>query len=250
MSDKPKTQPRDEFEDLPAGMPARTLGLLLLAALGGVLAALVVLPWWLPGLSGSLVGSSPKGFWYLSRSSAWVAFVLLWASMALGLSITNRLARVWPGGPTAFDLHQHVSLLALAFGLFHGLVLLGDRYVGYTLVALALPFASQEYRPVEVGLGQVAFYILALVSLSFYVRQRIGRRGWRLIHFLSFAVFVLALAHGILSGTDSGAGWARLIYWSSGASLLFLTIYRVLVSAETTRRIARPTVAEPSIETP
>jgi predicted ferric reductase len=241
MTDRPK--PRDEFEDLPAGMPARTLGLLLLAALGGVLAALVVLPWWLPGLSGSLVGSSPKGFWYLSRASAWVAFVLLWASMALGLAITNRLARVWPGGPTAFDLHQHVSLLALAFSMFHGLVLLGDRYVGYTLVALALPFASQDYRPIAVGVGQVAFYTLALVSLSFYVRQRIGRRIWRLIHFLSFAVFVLALAHGMASGTDSGAAWARMVYWTSSASVLFLTVYRVLVSSgSAAHRPERPPV--------
>jgi predicted ferric reductase len=232
----------DGFDDLPNAMPASTLALVLLAALGGALAALVVLPHWLPGLSGSLVGDSPKGYWFLARSSAWVAFVLLWVSMVMGLAITNRLARVWPGGPTAFDVHQHASLLALAFALFHGLVLLGDRYIGYTLATVAVPFASQGYRPVGVGLGQLAFYALALVGLSFYVRQRLGRRAWRLIHYLSFAVFLLALAHGLASGTDAGAGWAQTLYWASGASVLFLTIYRVLITARPApaRRPATP----------
>jgi predicted ferric reductase len=222
--------PPETPDDLPTGVAPRTIGLLLVAVLAGIAVALLVVPLWLPGLSGSLMGTSPKGFWYLSRASAWVAFVLLWASMALGLAITNRLARAWPGGPTAFDLHEHVSLLALAFALFHGLVLLGDRYVGYTLAALAVPFASLGYRPVSVGLGQLALYALALVTLTFYVRQRIGRRSWRLIHFLSFGVFLLALTHGLASGTDSATPWAQALYWASGASLLFLTLYRVLVS--------------------
>jgi cytochrome b561 len=43
-------------------------------------------------------------------------------------------------------------------------------------------------------------------------------------------VFLLALAHGLMSGTDTAALWARNLYWASGASLVFLTIYRVLVS--------------------
>jgi hypothetical protein len=60
----------------------------------------------------------------------------------LGLSITNRLARLWPGGPAAADLHEHASLLGLAFGLLHALVLLGDAYIGYTLPQLLIPFAS------------------------------------------------------------------------------------------------------------
>jgi predicted ferric reductase len=219
------------FEDRPDAVDRRALALFLLTTLAGALLALVVLPLWLPGLSGSLVGPVPKGFWYLSRASAWVAYVLLWASMMLGLGLTNRLARLWPGAPTAFELHQHVSLLALAATVFHALVLLGDRYVGYTLGALLLPLASQGYRPFGVGLGQVGFYLLAVVTLSFYVRRLLGRRGWRILHYASFAVFLLALAHGLASGTDSATWWARSLYWAGGTSVLFLTLYRVLVRA-------------------
>jgi hypothetical protein len=108
------------------------------------------------GLSGSLVWDAPKGYWYLSRASAWMAFALLWLSMALGLLITNRLARVWPGGPNAFDLHQHVSLLALAFSLFHALILLGDRYVGYSRWIEALETAVRLFGPGRVYSAMVA----------------------------------------------------------------------------------------------
>lgn len=221
---------RDDFEDLPSATAPGTVPALLLASLGGVLAALLLLPRWLPGLSASLSGPQAHGYWFLARASAWVAFGLLWLSLVMGLSITNRLARLWPGGPTAFDLHQHVSLLALAFALFHALILLGDRFIGYSPATLLLPFASHDYRPISVGLGQLGFYALALVGLSFYVRRLIGRRLWRAIHYLSFAVFVLVLAHGLGSGTDSGAVWARGVYWASGSSVLFLTWFRVLVS--------------------
>ena len=68
-----------------------------------------------------------------------MAFALLWLALALGLTITNRLARLWPGGPVAFDVHQHASLLALTFALFHALILTGDRFIAFILAQVAVP---------------------------------------------------------------------------------------------------------------
>lgn len=42
-------------------------------------------------------------------------------------------------------------------------------------------------------------------------------------------MFVLALAHGLFSGSDSGALWAIWMYAGTGLSLLGLTVYRVLM---------------------
>ena len=221
-------QRTNEFDALPPAMAFRTLALMLLTVVAGAMAALVVLPAWLPHVSASLLGFAPKGYWYLSRMSALVAYSLLWLSMALGLSMTNRLVRAWPGGPTAFDLHQHASLLGLAFALFHALVLMGDHYINYSLAQVLMPFASTAYRPLWVGLGQIGLYLMVLVGLSFYVRGVTGRRFWRLLHYLSFVVFLLGLAHGVLSGTDTTTAWVRGMYWASGGSLLFLMIYRLL----------------------
>jgi len=222
------THSTQEFDQLSPAVPLYTVLLMLLAIAAGVFAAVVALPHWLPGLSASLLGPEPKVYWYLSRSSAVVAYLLLWVSMATGLAISNRLARIWPGGPIAFDLHQHTSLLGLGFALFHALILMGDHYINYSLAQALVPFASAGYRPLWVGLGQIGWYVLVIVSLTFYVRRKIGHRLWRLIHFLSYAMFALALIHGLMSGTDSPSVWARGIYWASAASLLFLTVYRIL----------------------
>lgn len=226
----PITPETSSIEDTPPvlSLPA-FLGLLLVAG-GGALAAIWALPAWLPGLNASVQGGAPQVFWFLARASALVAYALLWASMCLGLLITNKLARLWPGGPLAYDLHQHTSLLGVGFALFHGLILLGDRYLNLTPAQILLPFALQEYRPLWVGLGQVGFYLMALVAFSFYVRRQITRRGWRLIHFLSFAAYALALAHGVASGTDSSATPITWFYWGTGGLFLFLLVYRALIT--------------------
>jgi predicted ferric reductase len=209
-----------------------------LSILAGVALATYILPAWLPGLTTSMTGEAPKVFWYLSRGSAMVAFVLLWASMALGLIITNKLARVWPGGPTAFDLHQYVSLLGLGFALFHATILIGDEYIQLNILRVLLPFASQNYEPFWVGLGQVALYIWALLIGSFYVRKQIGAKAWRWIHFSSFLTFALILAHGAVSGTDSQTLWGQAMYWFAGGTLLFLLYYRILVTVGFSRGAA------------
>ena len=205
--------------------------LIIMAALTGTLFAVTKYPAMLPGLASSLLGADPKAFWYISRATALVAFFLLWLSMAMGVTITNRLAKVWPGGPTAFELHEFFSLLGIAFALFHGMILMGDHYIHYSLTQVLVPFSSQQYKPLWVGLGQLAFYAWGIIVLSFYFRKRISTRVWRLIHYATYLIFLLALAHGVVSGTDSGFSWTNTLYWASGVSLFFLLVYRILVSA-------------------
>lgn len=197
-----------------------------LMMLGGLALALVSRTGGLGALADALVG--PHSAWYLSRASGFAAFLLLWWSMALGLAITNRMAKAWPGGPSVGDLHEHASLLGLAFTALHALVLLRDQYIGYTLAQVLVPFGSSSYEPLWVGVGQIGIYLMALVTISSYIRRWIGPRSWRLLHYLSYLAFVLALGHGIFSGSDTRTGWATAIYAASGLSLLVLTIYRVM----------------------
>jgi predicted ferric reductase len=218
-----------------------TLVLVTAGVMVGALAAVLVLPAWLPALSASIHALDPKAFWYLSRASGFGAFGLLWLSMVFGLLITNRMARLWPGGFTAFDLHQFISLLGLALTGFHGLVLIGDHYLNYSLAQLMIPFGSVNYRPLWVGLGQVSIYILILVSLSFYLRRWLGPRGWRLVHGLSYAAFILALGHSLFSGTDSGSLVVLAFYWMTATTTALLTLWRIAVSlrqAQATRAAA------------
>ncbi|MBX6770316.1 MAG: ferric reductase-like transmembrane domain-containing protein [Chloroflexi bacterium] len=230
----------------PIGTRNDDIAALLLAVATGALAALVVLPAWLPSLMLSLTGPTPKAYWYLARAAGFVSLVLLWLSMVLGLAITNRLARIWPGGPTAFELHQHTALLGLAFGFIHPLVLLGDHL---SILQILVPFASGFEGAGWIGLGQIALLLLVPVTLSYAARRWLGPQRWRALHSLSFLVFLLAVAHGIASGTDTGTVWASLIYWFSGASVLYLVIYRV-VAARTAPSPARPSGTLPRSAAP
>ncbi|HMZ08727.1 MAG TPA: hypothetical protein PK078_14015 [Anaerolineales bacterium] len=204
--------------------------LFLLASVIGLFFAVVLLPILLPNLAFSLSGESPKMYWYLSRATAFVSLSLLWISMALGLGITNKLSRIWPGLPATFAIHEYVSLLGLAFALFHALVILGDHYINFTLLQLMIPFSTVDYRPFWVGVGQVGFYIWLIVSLSFYIRPVIGQKFWRLLHYLSFGMYFMGILHGIFSGTDTTLDWAQSYYWISVASLLFLFFVRIVGS--------------------
>src|SRR5512147_2522399 len=78
-----------------------------------LLVAIPTLPTLISNLVYSFSGASPKIYWYLSRASGFVTLSILWVSMALGLGITNKMARMWPGAPTAFAMHQFTSLLGL-----------------------------------------------------------------------------------------------------------------------------------------
>jgi predicted ferric reductase len=224
---------RSASSEIESTTPVASLQVVLLGSLAiilGALTAVMVLPAWLPGLSTSLTGEAPKVFWYLSRGTALVGLILLWMSMVLGIMITNRLARIWPGGPVAFDLHQYVSLVGLGFGLFHPLILLGDHYLKPSLLEIFIPFTVQQYHPFWVGLGQIAFYSWAIVVGSFYLRKQMGNKAWRFVHFFSFLTFVFVLVHGIFSGTDSTTAWVNILYWTAAGSTLLLLFYRILTT--------------------
>jgi predicted ferric reductase len=201
---------------LPVGV---ILGLLLLFQL---------LPSILPGLAASLVGPAPKAFWYLSRATAISSYMLLWVSMLLGVTMTGKLAQNASTKAGIFEMHKFTSIMGLFFAAFHALILLGDQFLHFTLASILLPFSATVYRPLWVGLGQLGFYLWVIIVFSYYLRKQISRKGWRLVHYASFACFLLALIHSITSGTDAALTEMQLFYWTSGGILMILTIYRIL----------------------
>lgn len=245
MSTKLETQSND---DIPLLNPIEIL-LMLLAFAGGAFAAAVLLPAWLPGLSASLVGDAPKAYWYLARATGVVAYLLLWFSMVLGMVVSNKMARLWNGGPTAIELHQFVTWLAIAFSIFHALILLGDKYISATLVQVLTPFAYSDYEPLWVGIGQFSFYLALIIAASFYWRKQIGYRAWRALHYGSFVLYLILTLHGIFAGTDTAAPSMMLLYLGSALIVYFLLLVRILnairASRVTTHGIAKsnPTTA-------
>lgn len=224
MSNQLNNAPVDEQ------IPAFSLGnfsLLMLLVFLTTLITLIFLPDWLPGLTQSLTGNAPSAFWLLSRGSAITAYFLLWISMMLGTGITNKLGSLWPGLPSTIELHQYTSILGLMFGIFHGLILLGDKYINFTVAQILVPF-STAYAPLAIGLGQIALYTWFILDISFYIRKVIGKKTWRAIHFASFLTFSSVLVHAIIAGTDISSQWMQYTYLGTGGLLVFMILYRIL----------------------
>ena len=116
-------------------------------------------------------------WWLASRSAGMVAYLLLSAAVLAGLAMALRL-----GSPKLRRslrlLHEPLALLALGATAAHGLLLLGDPWLKPGLGGLLVPFAS-SYRPVWTGLGVLAAYLAAALSLTYYARGRLGARRWR-----------------------------------------------------------------------
>jgi predicted ferric reductase len=194
----------------------------------GAASSLVLIPRWVPALAASLSGGG-KAVWYLTRSSGLTAFVLIWLSTVLGLWLTSRFARLWPGGPVAFALHEHASLLGVAFSLLHALVLLADSEATRSAWELFVPFASSRGR-VWLGLGQLALWLSLPVGASFYVRKRLGPRAFRALHLAALVLFFAALLHALWGGSESGEPLVIALYWLAGGSVLFLSVFRALAA--------------------
>lgn len=168
--------------------------------------------------------------WYAARSAGVVAYCLLTGGVLLGVLLAGR-ARLprWPQFAVT-DVHRYVALLTGAFVVLHVYMLLLDRYVHTSLVAVLVPGAS-SYRPFWVALGTVALELLAAVGVSNLFRKRLGHARWRRIHYLTFAVWAAATAHGVGAGTDAGAEWLRLLYVVSIGSVAAAVVWRAGRSA-------------------
>lgn len=166
-------------------------------------------------------------YWYMGRSSGFVAYWLLFLSIAMGLAVSSRVFDGVLGRPWVFEVHKFFSVFVVFVMLFHGLIMLPDPYSKFQLVELLVPFKS-HYRNPQMALGIITLYASAFITLSFYLKGIINQRWWRAIHYLTFGVFLMAMAHGLWTGTDTRRS---IVYWSylaSAAGILFLTFFRIL----------------------
>jgi DMSO/TMAO reductase YedYZ heme-binding membrane subunit len=104
-----------------------------------------------------------------------------------------------------------------------------------------VPFLS-PYRPVAVGLGILATYLVLAAHVTGPLRASIGRVAWRVIHVLSFPAFWLVSAHGILAGTDSHTTGMRLVYLACSGLVLALLALRLGEHFTTPARAESPVV--------
>jgi predicted ferric reductase len=195
----------------------------------GVLISYYLANDWSGRLGQTFTGEEVKGFWYISRSTGIIAYLLLWFSVMSGLGVTLKIANYWPGARISNELHQYISILGLFFVSVHALILLGDAYIDMDFLEVIIPFSLREFKPFWVGLGQLGFYLWIGLMASYSLRKKIGYRTWRGIHYLSFFTFFMILIHAIVSGTDSQNLTMQVLYWATGSSVFYLVLVRIMM---------------------
>jgi len=98
---------------------------------------------------------------------------------------------------------------------------------GLSIASMVVPLLS-PYRPLWVALGIVAAELLLALAVTNHYRRRLPYHLWRRAHYANFAVWSLALVHGILAGTDTGSGLTTALYAVSAGTVAGLTLWRVL----------------------
>lgn len=147
-----------------------------------------------------------EALWALGRGSGMAALVLLTFAVASG--ILTRSGRPLLTVPRfgVVELHRSTALLGSMFVGIHIVSLFFDPYAQLHLIDAIAPFAG-AYKPFWLGLGTLAFDLLIAITLTGLLRHRLGLRTFRAVHWLSYALWPIALAHALGNGTDSGSGW-------------------------------------------
>lgn len=198
------------------------------------------------GRLSSLLGmGSVQSWWYVTRAAGLTSYLLMWLSMVWGLVVSSRMFHPVVEAMYAYDFHEFLSLLGIGFVILHVGVLMLDKYLPFSILQILIPFVD-TYRPLWVGLGIIGFYILLLVTVTFYLRKSIGIRAFRSIHVLSFLGYLGATFHGLFAGTDSALPVARGLYVSTALIVVFLTGYWITLTALAKRETVAVKVEAPT----
>ena len=168
--------------------------------------------------------------WYSARAGGLTALVLLTLSVSLGLLLSLRAhSPRWPRFAIE-DVHRFAGTLTGIFIVIHGAGLLLDSYIPFSLGDLLVP-GTGPYRPLAAALGIVAAELLAALAVANRLRGQLSYGFWRRTHYLNFAVWTLAILHGLISGTDTATLWAVGLYIACISTVAFLTAARLLEPA-------------------
>ena len=147
-----------------------------------------------------------EALWALGRGSGIAALVLLTLAVASGIFTRSGRPLLTVPRFGVVELHRSTALLGSIFVAIHIATLFFDPYAQLDVVDVVVPFAG-AYKPFWLGLGTLAFDLLIAITLTGLLRHRLGYRTFRAVHWLSYALWPIALSHGIGNGTDAGSGW-------------------------------------------
>jgi len=172
--------------------------------------------------------------WQLTRILGIMAYLALFAGMALGMLYGYPFAK---GTLKArlYCWHTRLTGFGTVAALLHAAVLIVDTYSPFTWSELLIPFTAHD-QPFWYGMGTLSAYGMLALLLSSDLRPKLKRPIWLAIHMLSYPIFLMALFHGIQAGTDTAQPWAQAMYSLTLIITLLLAGGRMLLRVQTRPR--------------
>jgi sulfoxide reductase heme-binding subunit YedZ len=179
------------------------------------------------------------GLWFISRASGLALLVVFTLTMVLGVAArTGSAPRRWPRLAVA-ELHRTLALFGVALLVLHVVTAILDPFVTIGWAATLLPFAS-PYRTLAIGLGTLAVDLGGAVLVTSLMRQRLGQRAWRAVHWLAYLAWPVAFLHSLTAGADLGIWWVAGIEWGCAAAVGTAVLARLLHVLRPPRPVRRP----------
>jgi sulfoxide reductase heme-binding subunit YedZ len=94
----------------------------------------------------------------------------------------------------------------VAFLAVHIVTAIVDPYAVVGVAATVIPFVAGK-SPFWVGLGALSLDLVAALIVSSLLRARIAPSLWRVVHWLAYLAWPLALAHSFGTGSDAASLW-------------------------------------------
>ena len=152
--------------------------------------------------------------WYVARSSGFVAWALILATIVWGLLLATKVLGRRPGPAWLLSLHRYLGALTVVFVGVHVAAILLDSYTDFGIVDVLVPFTS-SWHPAAVAWGIVGMYLLIAIEVTSLLRHRMSKRAWHAVHLLSYFLFATTTVHMLTAGTD-----VKALVASTAAALL------------------------------
>lgn len=163
--------------------------------------------------------SQPSWLWYATRGLGVTVLIVLTATVVLGVATAVRWSGQDTPGFVAPELHRNLSLVASVLLVAHVATSVLDPFAQITVRDAVIPVGA-TYRPIWLGLGVLSMDILVAVIVTSLLRHRIGPRLWKVIHWVAYASWPMAVVHTLGTGSDVRSPWLIALVAACVAAVL------------------------------
>jgi predicted ferric reductase len=177
--------------------------------------------------------------WDLGRGSGVAALVAFTISIVLGIVTRSGREALGLGRFGLNEVHRTAALTGVGLVAVHLGTLLFDPYAQLRVVDLVFPFLG-SYRPLWLGLGTLAVDLLGVVTVVSLLRDKVGPRVFKAVHWATYALWPVALVHALGTGTDAATLWLDSVALACVAAVAGALTWRLSPSFATRGWTRRP----------